>query len=213
MNSQDLIAALARDVPVVPRHALGRQVGLGLAGGMLVTLALVATVLGIRSDLWTALHGTALWTKAIYTVALGLCATAATLRLARPDGTPGRWAMLIWLPVAALALVSLGELAMAPRAAWLALWLGQSWTVCSRNVFLLALPIYAGLMWACRRLAPTRLRLSGAWAGIAAGGWGAALYCLHCPETAPVFVMTWYSLGVIAAALVGWLLGPRLLRW
>jgi hypothetical protein len=213
MNSDDLIAALARDVPVVPRHALGRQVGMGLAAGVLATFVLVAGVLGIRHDLWVALHGAALWTKAIYTLALGLCATAATLRLARPDGTPGRWPRLVGLVVAIMLVVSLVDLAETPRGAWLALWLGHSWTVCSRNVFLLAMPIYAGLMWACRRLAPTRLRLAGAWAGIAAGGWGAALYCLHCPETAPLFVLTWYTLGIVAASLLGGLMGPRFLRW
>ena len=213
MTSDDLIAALARDVPAVPRHALGRRVGLGLACGMVATLLLVALVLGVRPDLWVALHGAALWTKSIYTIALGACATAATLRLARPDGSPGRWPWWIALPILAMLAVSLVELAQAPRDTWLALWLGHSWTVCSRNVFLLAMPIYAGLIWACRRLAPTRLRQAGAWAGIAAGGWGAALYCLHCGETAPVFVVTWYSLGVIASALLGWLLGPRLLRW
>lgn len=91
----------------------------------------------------------------------------------------------------------------------LAMWLGKSWTICARNVFLLALPIFAGLLWSFRRLAPTKLALAGTSAGLAAGTWGATL----CPETSALFVLTWYSLGMLGAALVGWLLGPRLMRW
>jgi len=46
-----------------------------------------------------------------------------------------------------------------------------------------------------------------------AGGVGASVYGLHCPEMTAAFVVTWYSLGVAACAAVGALLGPRLLRW
>ena len=80
-------------------------------------------------------------------------------------------------------------------------------------VFTLALPIFAGLLWSFRRLAPTRLRLTGATAGLAAGAWAATLYCLHCPESSALFVLTWYTLGMGLAAIAGALLGPRLLRW
>ena len=105
------------------------------------------------------------------------------------------------------------EMAQAPRSQWLAMWLGHSWKVCSTLVFVLSVPIFAGLLWSFRRLAPTRLRLAGATAGLAAGGWAAMLYCLHCPEVSAIFVLTWYTLGIgMACALVA-LLGPRLLRW
>jgi hypothetical protein len=80
-------------------------------------------------------------------------------------------------------------------------------------VLLLSLPILGGLLWALRRLAPTRLALAGGTAGLAAGAWAACLYCLHCPETSAVFVLTWYSLGIALATGLGALLGPRLLRW
>ena len=117
------------------------------------------------------------------------------------------------VPVLGMTLIAGLELANTPSGRWLAMWLGDSWTICSRNVFLLALPIFAGLLWSFRRLAPTRLALAGTSAGIAAGAWGATLYCLHCPETSALFVLTWYTLGILGAALVGRVLGPRLLRW
>jgi hypothetical protein len=93
------------------------------------------------------------------------------------------------------------------------MWLGQSWRVCSSLVFLLSIPIFGGLLWSFRRLAPSRLRAAGATAGLAAGAWGATLYCLHCPEVSAIFVLTWYTLGIGLAALLGAIVGPRLLRW
>jgi hypothetical protein len=57
------------------------------------------------------------------------------------------------------------------------------------------------------------LRAAGAVAGLAAGAFAATVYCLHCQEVSALFVLTWYSLGILLAASVGALLGPRLLRW
>jgi hypothetical protein len=213
MNSDDLITALAHDLRAVPRFAFGGRLALGIVAGGLVTLAIVAGVLGFRPDLVLALHGATFWIKWGYTISLAVCATAATVRLARPDGTVGGWLRLMAVPVAGLGLVAGTELAATPDAQWLALWLGHSWTVCSRNVFLLSVPVFVGLLWSLRRLAPTRLVLAGTSAGMAAGAWGATLYCLHCPETSALFVLTWYSLGMAGMALVGRLLGTRLLRW
>ena len=77
----------------------------------------------------------------------------------------------------------------------------------------LSIPIFAGLLWSFRRLAPTHFRAAGAAAGLSAGGWAATIYCLHCPEVSAIFVLTWYTLGIALAASVGALMGPRLLRW
>lgn len=90
---------------------------------------------------------------------------------------------------------------------------GASWKVCPWLVLTLAMPIFIGLLWSFRRLAPTRLREAGAAAGLAAGAWAATIYCLHCPEVSAIFVLTWYSLGILLAALAAAFLGPRLLRW
>ncbi|WP_428334692.1 DUF1109 domain-containing protein [Novosphingobium sp.] len=213
MTAEDLIATLSRDLRPVPRHALLRRVGLGLGLGVLATLIAVGGWLGYRPDLMIAMHGAVFWIKSAYTISLAACATVAMLRLSRPDGRVGGWLVAMLVPVLGLAAIALGELAMTPRADWLAMWLGASWTVCSRNVFLLAVPIFAGLLWSVRRLAPTRLVLAGTVAGMAAGAWGATLYCLHCPETSALFVLTWYTLGMAGMAALGAIMGPRALRW
>ena len=213
MNSEDLIAALAGDVSPVRPHALGRRLGAGLGFGAVLTLAIVGAGLGFRPDLWLAMHGSAFWVKWLYAASLGMAALLATAHLARPDAPKPRWLWLMALPVAGLAILVGVQMAHVPQGQWLAMWLGHSWKLCSTLVFLLSVPIFAGLLWSFRRLAPTRRRLAGATAGLAAGGWAAMLYCLHCPEVSAIFVLSWYTLGMGMACALGALLGPRLLRW
>jgi hypothetical protein len=213
MNTQQLIETLGKDVPRVPRHALAQCVGSGIAVGGLVTTVLLITMLGVRPDLQVAMHGFSFWMKWTYTITLGVSAGYAVTRLARPIS--GSLRSLWWLavPVLMLAGVGIDELARTPSDQWLALWLGRSWMICPWLVLTLAAPLFVGLLWSFRKLAPTRLRAAGAAAGLAAGAWAAALYCLHCNEFAAIFVLTWYSLGIILAAGAGAALGPRLLRW
>lgn len=213
MRTETLIATLSGDLRAVPRGAATRRIAGGIAGGGIITLALVAGWLGMRSDLPHAMLGFAFWMKAVYTVAIGAIAVRATLHLAHPEATRPRWLAWLALPVGLLAILALAELAITPGGDWTALWQGQSWRICTRNVVILSLPIFAGLIVAFRQLAPTRLRLTGAVAGMAAGGSAATLYGLHCPEVSALFVLIWYSLGILAAAAIGALIGPRLLRW
>jgi len=213
MNTEQLIRSLSGNVPRVPRRALGRRIGLGILGGAAVTAVLVAAGLGIRPDLHSAMHGFSFWMKWIYTGSLGAGAMFGVVRLARPAPTSLKGLWLLLVPVLLLAGIGIGELADTPSRDWLAMWLGQSWKVCPWLVLTLAAPIFVGLLWSFRRLAPTRLRAAGAIAGLAAGAWAATIYCLHCPEVSALFVLTWYSLGILLAAGAGALLGPRLLRW
>lgn len=213
MNFDTLIDALASDLKPVPRHAVGRRLLLGMAGGGGVTLLLISIVLGVRSDLGLAMGGFAFWMKWAYTISLGIGAVVLVARLARPEPIRliGFWPVTI--PFAVLAALSITELAHVPSSDWLAMWLGASWKKCPWLVLMLSAPIFAGLLWSFRRLAPTRLRAAGAAAGLSAGAWAATLYCLHCPEVSALFVLTWYTLGILLAAGAGALLGPRLIRW
>lgn len=213
MNTEQLIQSLSEDVPSVPRRALGRRIGFGMIGGAIVTMGLVASVLGIRPDLHHAMHGFSFWMKWTYSASLGIGAVFAVARLGRPTPTSLRGLWLLAIPVLLLAGIGIGELASTPSRDWLAMWLGQSWKICPWLVLTLAMPIFVGLLWSFRRLAPTRLRAAGAAAGLAAGAWAATIYCLHCPEVSAIFVLTWYSLGIVLAAGVGALIGPRLMRW
>lgn len=162
MNTEQLIRELSREVPRVSRHALARRVAIGLVAGGLASMVLVTLVLGVRPDLQVAMHGFSFWMKWTYTMSLGVGAAYGVARLSRPE--PGSLRALWWLaaPVLVLAGIGIGELANAPPGQWLAMWLGHTWKVCPLLVLLLAIPIFIGVLWSFRRLAPTRLRAAGA---------------------------------------------------
>jgi hypothetical protein len=197
----------------VSRHAVLKRIAIGIAAGAFFTMLLVTTILGIRPDLRVAMHGFSFWMKWTYTVSLALGASYAIARLARPAPTSLQGLWLLTVPALLLAGIGIGELVRTPSSEWLTLWLGRSWTSCPWLVLMLAAPIFVGLLWAFRKFAPANLRVAGAVSGLGAGAWAATIYCLHCPEVSAVFVLTWYSLGILLMAGLGALLGPRLLRW
>lgn len=213
MDTDELITSLSAEVTPVRRHAVMWRLALGLAAGAAVSAALIVFGFGARADLWLAMQGPAFWMKWIYTLSIAAGAIYATARLARPDPGSLRALWLLALPVGMLAALGAMELAMTPPAKWLAMWLGSSWRECPWRVLAFAVPIFLGLLWSFRQLAPTRLRAAGAAAGLSAGAFAAAVYCIHCSEESALFVLTWYSLGIMLAAAAGALLGPRLLRW
>jgi hypothetical protein len=88
-----------------------------------------------------------------------------------------------------------------------------SWSVCTRNIAILAAPILAITLMILRQLAPTRPIVAGFAAGAFSGGLAATLYGLHCPEATFVFVALWYTLGVAVSALIGAVVGRWALRW
>ena len=213
MQTDDLILSLGGQASRISRGTLERRVAAGLAAGAVATLAILAMTLGFRPDLATAMHGFPFWMKWTYTLSLAIGAALATVHLSRPDTLDARWLWLLTIPTGLLALLAIGELVTTPQSGWHHLLFGHSWTKCSMLVAGLSVPIFAGFVWAFRQLAPSRLRVAGAVAGLASGASAATLYCFHCPEATATFVLVWYTLGMLTAAAIGALLGPRLLRW
>lgn len=213
MKTEQLIAALSADVTRVPRYAVVGRIACGILGGGLVAIAVMVGILGVRPDLPFAMQDFSFWMKWIYTSSLGIGALCAVNRLARPAPGSLRGLWILVTPVLVLAGVGIGELARTPTDEWLSLWLGRSWRVCPWVVLTLAAPILVGLLWSFRKLAPTRLRPAGAVAGLAAGALAATIYCLHCAEVSAIFVLTWYSMGILPAAAAGAFFGPRFMRW
>jgi hypothetical protein len=212
-RTEDLIRLLAKDVPAVPRYAVGQRIGLGVLVGTGLSLLLVDGVLGIRPDLGIAISEFTFWVKCVYTISLGIVAVLTTASLARPENKGPRWLWLLGVPVLLLMGIAISEMASASPSQWRALWLGRSWHTCPWMVLFLSVPIFVGLLWSFRQFAPSRPGAAGAAAGLTAGAWGATLYCLHCPEVSAIFVLSWFSLGIGLAAAAGAVLGRQLLRW
>ena len=212
MRTSDLIDILARDMRPAPPGAVNRKLLAALVAGGLITFAIVA--LGLRCrPLLAAAQQPWFWMKAGYTGLLTLAGAVIVRRLSVPGSKLGATPLAAAVVILVMLGLGVGQILLAARAGHLALWLGHTWKVCSPLILLLAVPIYACLIAAIRRLAPTRPALTGAAAGFAAGALAATLYGLHCPEQAAAFVATWYTLGVGAATALGALAGRRLLRW
>jgi hypothetical protein len=190
----------------------GRHV-VTLGSGVLVSVLLMTSVLGVRPTLPGDVALPMFWVKAIFCAAVAGGALVTAARLARPGkaiGLAPAWPaasiVLMWM----LASVALFEVNPDDRAALI---FGNTSTVCPLLIALLSSPVFVAIIWAVKSLAPTRLRLAGAAAGLASGGIGALVYTFHCPELEAPFLAVWYMLGVLMPAAVGGLFGPSLLRW
>jgi hypothetical protein len=212
MKTDQLIKALAAD------HAHeGLGLGQRLAVGVLIALAVSAVLflwwLGMRRDMATAVMEPRFLLKFPVTLTLAAAAAGIALRLARPGATLGPWAPLLVIGPALLAVGIATELMMMPSATWMPRLIGRNSMVCLASIPLLAAPILLAVLMVLRQGAPTRPVLAGAAAGLVSGALGAALYALHCLDDSPLFVATWYGIGISALTLVGAAVGARVLRW
>lgn len=213
MKTDELVALLARDATPVKRGALPMRIGIFSIVGAIAAFGILVVWLGIRPDLAEAVTGSTYWMKTLYTFGVGIAGFALVERLSRP-GAKGRigWALAGFFTVAILAIAA-SQLIATPPEQMRAAFMGSSWDKCPWRILALSLPGLAVILWTMRRFAPTRPALAGAAAGLLAGGIASTVYGLHCQEIAAPFVALWYSLGMILSAIVGSLIGSRLLRW
>jgi hypothetical protein len=214
MKTDDLIGMLATDAGPVNANAVTMRIVLSVVFAALLCTAIMVPWLGLRPDLSHAVAGFAFWWKQAFALALVIAGLIATLRLSRPGMSAGRTAMLLlFVSLAALWAVSAYLLFDAAPDTRETMIKGWSWTLCTRYIATLSIPAFVVTLWAMRGLAPTRLRVAGASAGLLSGAVAAAVYCLHCPEVAPPFVAIWYVLGVALPTALGAIIGPYVLRW
>ncbi|MBU1358498.1 MAG: DUF1109 domain-containing protein [Gammaproteobacteria bacterium] len=213
MKTDDLISLLATGAGAVPRHSASRRLAIALATALPFSFVLMVFEYGLRSDLVQTMFWPMFWVKFFFPVILAAACAVVVHRLARP-GVPVRSAWLgIALPIAAVWALALVSLVNAPAGEREAMILGQTWSSCALNIVVISVPVFVGAMLALKGLAPTRPMLAGAAAGFMSGAAGAAIYALHCPETAAPFLAIWYVAGMVLVALAGALVGRFFLRW
>jgi hypothetical protein len=213
MRTDHLVDMLVAGAGAVAPRAATRRYAAAIGWGALGAALLMGIFLGVRRDLGVAVLLPMFWVKLAFVACLAAASLLAVQRLSRPGlrlaWVPGALAapvLAMWV-LAAFALMR----AQPAQRAWL--FFGDTWTSCPFLVALLSAPVFAAVLWATRGLAPTRLRLAGAAAGLLSGAVGALVYSLHCPELEAPFLGLWYLLGMLIPAAAGALLGPRLLRW
>jgi len=212
MRTDDLIAQLSSGLEPVKRGAVGRLLLGAAVLGMLGSVALMLSLIGLRHDFARAIVSFGMWTKLVYTFVIAGLGFWLVERMGRPGAEMTRPLQLQAIPLLAILLMSVLQM-NAPSADMPRLVLGHSSRVCAYLVTVTALPTLAAIFWTLRQLAPTRLALAGAGAGLFAGAVGAFVYSFHCTEGAAPFIAIWYTLGIAVVTALGAALGPRLLRW
>lgn len=213
MKTDDLIAALAVDLPAASSRHIERMMLLWMIPASLVVLCGLTFWLGFRGDLLQAVTGPTFWSKAAYTAALAIVGFWLLDRLGRPGATVRGPVLLLGAVLLAVAGLASFEIMTLPPADRMHAVMGVSSRVCPTNILGLSALAAPFVFLAARRFAPTRPALAGAAAGLLAAGLAATLYGLHCPERTAAFVAIWYTLGMALAAGAGAIIGRFALRW
>ena len=211
MKTEDLVRAMAADT--TPQAGTGRVAALGLPLALIAAASLLWLALGFRSDLAQTMEKPVQALRLMLVLALAGAGLGMVLGLARPTGTARRSVALVGGVAVAALLLWLQTWYVTPDNAVVSALLGNTLAVC-----LIAIPTLSVLPALClfaavKAGATTRPGLAGAGIGLAAGGFAAAVYSLHCTEDNPLFYVTWYGLAIAIVTLGCSLAGYRLLRW
>lgn len=213
MRTHDLVSMLATRVSPVARHALAKRFAWAILLGTAGAVALLLALFGVRSDLPGVWDTSPFWIKSAFPMAVGAAALLIAGRLSRPGANTAVGWIALALPLLSIWLATAFILGATPPGQRLALALGSSWRVCGFYITMLSVPTFVAVFWAMRGLAPTRLVLAGAGAGLLAGAQAVVVYTFYCTEMAVPFWGIWYVLGMGIPTALGALLGPFLLRW
>ncbi|WP_427183384.1 DUF1109 domain-containing protein [Bordetella bronchialis] len=213
MRTQDLVTRLAGDLRFVERNAVARRLNRALMTGLAGNALLLVAPYGIDTDMPEQMLTLMFWVR----LAFPLATIAAALKLAERLARPGAVLGLAWIaaviPTVIMLLVAAAILFAAPAEYRLRWALGATWVTTTATTVLLSLPSLAAVMQAMRGLAPTRLVLAGAGAGLLAGAQGLLVHSLYCSDMPVAFWSVWQVLAIAVTAGIGAGLAPRYLRW
>lgn len=212
MDTERLIQTLAADGgrPAAP---MGRVWRLAIVASVVAAAFVFFIAIGPRPDIGSAAETPRFLFKFVVTLALLATAFAALKGLASP-GAYRRSALLMLLLAPGLLLAAVGvEMMSVPTDQLRDRWIGNNALICLTFIPLIGMGPLAAFVLALRHGAPTRPTLSGAVAGLVAGGLAATFYAAHCTDDSPLFVATWYPLAIALLTVAGAVAGRLFVRW
>lgn len=211
MRTDDLILELAEDAqPIGPA---GQRVALAFLAGGLIALLIMVAMFGPPLQALPRTGMVPFGLKTGFTLAVALIAAAACVASGRPGDRPTRRLVLLTIPLLVLGAIAAFELTHVPPGGARDLLFGSTYGTCIAAVAGTSLPVLVLAIWTFRSLAPTRLGLAGFLIGLSSGAAAAVAYALYCPEVTASFLLAAYVPAMLIPALIGALVGPRLLRW
>jgi hypothetical protein len=213
MRTQDLVSLLAGDLSPVERDAIPTKLNRALTLGLVGNAVLLVALYGFASDMPQRILTPMFWIRLAFPLATMAAALKLAERLARPGAPMGLAWLATLLPIALMLLLAALVLFATPLAYRLQFVLSRTAWATTASVVLLSLPSLAAVMHAMKGLAPTRLVLAGAGAGILAGAQGLLVYALYCSELPASFWSVWHVLAIAITTAIGAGLAPSYLRW
>src|SRR5437016_1901668 len=195
MKTDDLIRTLAADNDwrATP---IGTALLVALVAAAPLSLAIFLMALGVRPDFTSATHNPFFDLKFAVTLSLAISAILLVLPLSRPGTAPGGRAWLLLVPVALLVAGIAFDMSMPASRGWSDRLVGTNSRICLSAIPAMSLPLLVAALVGLRQGAATRPALSGAVAGLMSGGLADTVYAAHCTDDSPLFVATWYSIGI-----------------
>jgi hypothetical protein len=211
MGTDKTIDDLVRGLqPVQPVRPLSLRLALWSLWSLLVVGGFVLFV-GLHRDLQLVMRSARLVLDAGIVAVLAFVASSSALRLSIP-GEERKIDRILPLGVLTTwAIVTLAQIVSRVRAEGAAQLIPDDHIACAALVTSLAAVLSVPLTIVLRRAAPLDKWWCGGLAGLAAGATAMVGIELICVHEAPAHIMAWHVAPVATFALLGALLGPRLL--
>jgi hypothetical protein len=212
MKTDQLISLLSTNLEPVNRGETKKTLTWTILAGGLAAVCLMLATVGLRPGEGWFISGY-LVLKLLFMLTLIGAGAALLAKLVSPGQDGRKLYTIILLAFLAIGSAGVCALVLGPPTARDQMMMGSQWATCALCIPLFAIVPFSALIWALRRGAPTNLTRTGAVAGLVAGALGAVAYAFHCPDDSIPFIALWYGGMVALCALLGAMLGPRLLRW
>ncbi len=212
MNTEHLIDVLSTNLEPVDRRALRTSLAWAVVVGGAAAFCLMLGTVSLRGDLTSGTSLAFVAVKLVFALTVIGGGLAFLSRAVRPGQDAQTSFQLAALPFVIVIVAAVTDLVFGLSTPHV-MTMGTHWVLCLYCIPLFAVVPFGLLIWALRLGAPTRLRRTGAMAGLVAGAIGAAAYAFHCPDDSLPFIALWYGASIGFCAAVGAMLGPRLLRW
>lgn len=206
-RTEDLIARLAA-APSAKRGTMLQHFVLPLLLACVLCIGATALVLDDPFPTYHLRGWLPMIVKWGFSVSLLLVATLALNVLGRPGRPSGLMLASLLLPFAFVGYFALPALLLGDLP-----WPGVAWERCLIAMAIMSPIGFAAAITATRWLAPTDTRGAGMVAGFFGGALAMTAYAPFCPGEGALYFVTFYLAPILIMAGIGWLAGPRLLRW
>jgi hypothetical protein len=207
-STDDLIRSLASAAGARRSPSLQAAFAVTAAASLVCALLLVFSVIGLRPDFADMAVRMPFAFKLAYTGSLVVGTSIVALYAA----TPGASLTALYALAPAVIFLVLGVI-FDPTAFPIMGRTNTAVAFCVSSILFLSLPAMILTFVVMRKGAPTQPLFAGAVIGLLSASVGAMAYTLACQNDGTAFVATWYTAACVIMAVIGAVVGHRVLRW